>query len=449
MHPYIATGIGRVIMTLITTVSLIDNAAAGRAMPIEIRAFHQNGTVNIYKSHSDISQTNGTRAASIALLQNRPPDDALLSAFGLPRPLNEYTHIAVSSSASDGKGGDVPAKIIYRADKQNNWRRTTIDEISKTNSAPSWWLDDKFLATWRGSANKTKTQDVIWTGTSDGQTKTHWYSPTNTSQSRDGWVTFESKNLDSDSANKSVPTPHTVFVEGPPLPQNIKAMPWVSKSLVAQKSASLKFPKAEEIKAIRAIATRPLEKGTLVLNALPAKTSMTNLAAIGIPPSQFLSWIGVSEKFNKLDLPAYHHIRSPSKAQIQKVLMQDSIDTIILVAHNSDGRIYLSGSDGDITLDEISLLKRDKALARAIVLITCKAGAVNGSTKSLAEIIKTNKLATVVYASPDDVDASLAPDILNELHTNTTWYREGIDDVMKKYNYTLIAAIYKALSIGG
>ena len=76
---------------------------------------------------------------------------------------------------------------------------------------------------------------------------------------------------------------------------------------------------------------------------------------------------------------------------------------------------------------------------------------MNRRTKSLAEIIKANKLRPSSYASPDVVDASLAPDILNELHTNTTSqlrYRESIDDVMRKYNYTLIAAIYDVLSMG-
>ena len=106
-----------------------------------------------------------------------------------------------------------------------------------------------------------------------------------------------------------------------------------------------------------------------MLDALPGKISMKDLVTNRIPLRQFSSWVGVRDKFNKLDLQAYRHIRSPSKAQIQEVLMQGTKDTIILVVHNSDGKIYLSGSDGDMTFDEISRLKRDIALDRAIVLL--------------------------------------------------------------------------------
>ena len=53
--------------------------------------------------------------------------------------------------------------------------------------------------------------------------------------------------LNSDSVNNSVTTPHTVFVEGHPLPENIKAvLDRFSKSLVVQKSAFSNFLKLKK-----------------------------------------------------------------------------------------------------------------------------------------------------------------------------------------------------------
>jgi hypothetical protein len=334
------------------------------------------------------------------------------------------------------------------ADKQlKSWRPTTVEEIAGGNIAPRWWLDDKYFAAWKRKTPTTEGQGIIWVQKSADQTFTRMYSPANISKLGNGWQTFDPKPLNSASTPESVTLPHTFFIEGQPLPESVKKLldRSAKPKTYFQKSDFLKFPKPAEVRASVAIAARPLSKGTQVLNALPQDISIVGLTSMDIPLSQFGSWRRIRQKFNQLDLHDYEVTTSPSKAKIKETLLQDAKDTVILVAHNTNGKIHISGSDGDISFEEISQFKRDKAPLRAILLLTCGAGAVNGSSKSLAEIMKANNLATVIYGSPELVDASQAPDILKELHMNTESQMPnalGMDEIMKKYNYTIIAFIY-------
>ncbi len=438
--------IGRFIGMLIIALSFTEASAAG-FMPVEIRVLHQNGSVNVYEVNKNLLKANKTLAASMARLQNRPPDAALLSALGLPQPLNEYSHIVVSGFSSNGTTSHATTRVqsIYKADSRNTWKATTRNEIVQANSAPTFWLDDQLVADWKGRLNATKGQGVVWTQTANGQTTVKLYSSTNNAKLANGWYTFAATNLTPDGLRVSPSTPHTIYKEGEPLPEILKsAFGRSSQAVVIQKSAALKFPALNQIQAMRAIAARPLQNGTIVLDALPRKITLRNLVVNDIPPDQYSSWVNVRSKLNQLNLHGYQRIQSASKAEIIEILTRSSNDTVILVAHNSGGHLHLSGSDGDISFEEISKLRRDKNPARAIVLLTCEAGKVNGNTSSLAEIMKKNKLATAVYASPDVLDASLAADILNELHMNTTSIRPdpaGLDEVLRKHNLTPIAGI--------
>jgi hypothetical protein len=50
-------------------------------------------------------------------------------------------------------------------------------------------------------------------------------------------------------------------------------------------------------------------------------------------------------------------------------------------------------------MKELNEVRRDTAPGRAVVLLACRTGQVNGKTNSIAEVILKNKLAATVLAT--------------------------------------------------
>jgi len=114
-------------------------------------------------------------------------------------------------------------------------------------------------------------------------------------------------------------------------------------------------------------------------------------------------------------------------------LVTGTSDVVFVIAHNdADHRfIYLPGSRGKISYDDVGSMRREVAPDRTIVLITCEGGRENADAWSLAEMMVQNKLAKTVFASRNKVSAVNLPAILNDLLKNGGKLRDTLD----KYDY--------------
>jgi len=120
-----------------------------------------------------------------------------------------------------------------------------------------------------------------------------------------------------------------------------------------------------------------------------------------------------------------------TKDSLQSELLGGSGDVVFVIAHNDGHFVYLPGSGGTVSYDEIRGLKRYAAPNRTIVLITCNGGSSSESTRSLADILLQNKLAKTVFASPTDVDASTLPALMKDLLSEGGELRRTLE----KYSY--------------
>src|SRR5260370_12296239 len=69
-------------------------------------------------------------------------------------------------------------------------------------------------------------------------------------------------------------------------------------------------------------------------------------------------------------------------------------------------------------MKELDQIHRDVAQNRAVVLLACKTGQVNGKTNSIAEIILKNKLAATVLATDGYIYATDLSDMLREFQSH-------------------------------
>jgi hypothetical protein len=124
-------------------------------------------------------------------------------------------------------------------------------------------------------------------------------------------------------------------------------------------------------------------------------------------------------------------IHEASRESLQEELLNGNNDFVFVIAHNDGHFVYLPGSGGPISYDEIRRLQRSDAPNRTVVLVTCNGGTWNESARSLADIFLQNKLAKTVFASQTDVDANDVPDLLRDLLVR----RAEIRSTLIKYGY--------------
>jgi hypothetical protein len=100
-------------------------------------------------------------------------------------------------------------------------------------------------------------------------------------------------------------------------------------------------------------------------------------------------------------------IHTATKPALIKELTEGNATFLLVIAHSDSNYLYLPGVNGGrLSLSELNQIQRQDAPHRVIVLLACKAGDVNNSVASIAEVILKNKLATAVLAASNYVYAA-------------------------------------------
>jgi hypothetical protein len=111
---------------------------------------------------------------------------------------------------------------------------------------------------------------------------------------------------------------------------------------------------------------------------------------------------------------------SATKHVVVNELQNGTKNVLFVIAHSDSKAIFLPGvKGGKLSFSELSSITRLKAPSRTIVLLACKTGAVNEGTRSIAELLLKNKLATAVLASAHDVYATDLPEMFGKLRGST------------------------------
>lgn len=141
------------------------------------------------------------------------------------------------------------------------------------------------------------------------------------------------------------------------------------------------------------------------------------------------AWEKLLSNIKSQSLPV--QMTQASKDSLQEELLHGNNDVVFLIAHNDGHLIYLPGSGGTISFDDIRHLQRSEAPNRTIVLVTCNGGTLNESPRSLTDILLENKLAKTVFSSQRDVDANVVPALLRDLLAGGS----DIRSTLIKYGY--------------
>jgi hypothetical protein len=177
----------------------------------------------------------------------------------------------------------------------------------------------------------------------------------------------------------------------------------------------------EEAALAATLALRPFKPDeAVVMNGLPYETEAgpEELARMGLrgTPEQ---WRSARREIRS----AAGHI--PMKGATRKTVLQElregKSNMLFLIAHSDSNAIFLPGvAGGKITMQELDSIRRVSAPDRVIVLLTCKAGTVNGATQSLAETLIKNRLASVVFASDEFIHTKDVAEMLRNLQGSAT-----------------------------
>ena len=191
---------------------------------------------------------------------------------------------------------------------------------------------------------------------------------------------------------------------------------------------------SEEILNAASLGDRPLPIGmTTIFNALPRERgfvrSLLELRRMNLPFAQRAQWQELHSEVRKVAGSIGAKVVVARKEELLRELANGETNAIILIAHSEGGKIHLSGTGGEwISLEHVNQIMRQHAPRRAIVLITCNAGTVNSEPAGLAETILQKKLATTVFASPNEVDATRVPELLRAILAGSRGVRAPLKD---------------------
>jgi len=182
-------------------------------------------------------------------------------------------------------------------------------------------------------------------------------------------------------------------------------------------------PKQFQKEQVRAAALmvkpfRPDE--VVVFDGLPHETgpasSRSELRRMGLPSSP-KEWKAVRQDIYSAIGKMTTEIAT--KKSLEKELGSGSKNVLFLIAHSDSESIFLPGLHGGrLSMKELDQIHRDVAPNRAVVLLACKTGQVNGKTNSIAEIILKNKLAATVLATDGYIYATDLSDMLREFQSH-------------------------------
>jgi hypothetical protein len=209
-----------------------------------------------------------------------------------------------------------------------------------------------------------------------------------------------------------------------------------------QSSKSPKKTNEEFVRAAKLVDIPLGNDNTKVFDGLPQTAERSELQSMGLSIAQSRGWRDLRDQILTSKNELAFELIPASKSELLSELKDGNSNVIVLIAHNQNRTLYLSGKTVErITMRELENLKREVAPHRQIMLITCKAGYVNQNTESLAELLLKNNLAEIVYASPYDLDARDIPSLLREFsrpHANS-------EDILDKKRFTPIVIKSKTI----
>ena len=175
----------------------------------------------------------------------------------------------------------------------------------------------------------------------------------------------------------------------------------------------------------------------VILDGLPhgdknGKVTGGELKLMGLKRSQRAGWQDLRKSIAERKMP----ITKASAERVKEQLLRGHENILFLIAHNDGKHIYLPSGER-LSMEELSLLKRDTSPDRVIVLVTCYGlRSSEGLEKSLAKTFVQNRFAKTVFATHETFDARSVPGLLDRLRTNNTPLREilqeyGLQQIVK------------------
>ena len=128
---------------------------------------------------------------------------------------------------------------------------------------------------------------------------------------------------------------------------------------------------------------------------------------------ELLEWQEHRRRRDALQAETKFSIEPATKDQFLQELREGSNDTVLLMAHHADGKIYFPGGV-TLTNAELSDIQREIPPERSLIIISCEMGIVNARRQSPSEMMLAGQLALNVIAHPKPVSASKVPDMLRE-----------------------------------
>ncbi len=177
----------------------------------------------------------------------------------------------------------------------------------------------------------------------------------------------------------------------------------------------------KEMESAGRLAVKAFEPdSSVVMNALPFETvrSREELARMGLMGTAS-HWRSARQEITAAagKIP----IRVATKEAILEELRNGYSDVLFVIAHSDSNAIFLPGiAGGKIAIKELDSIKRQSTPYRAIVLLACKAGGINGKTQSIAEALIKNHLASIVFASDDLIYTRDVAAMLKRLQGDTS-----------------------------
>jgi hypothetical protein len=194
---------------------------------------------------------------------------------------------------------------------------------------------------------------------------------------------------------------------------------WI-KELGQTVTVSKLSPKRTDGEAARAatLALRPFKpEQAVVMNGLPYETEagQAELARMGLHGTPE-GWRSARREIRSAAAAGHIPIKVATRKVVLQELREGQSNVLFVIAHSDSNAIFLPGvAGGKITMQELESIRRDVAPDRAIVLLACKTGGVNGATQSIAETLIKNRLASVVFASDEFIHTKDVAEMLRNL----------------------------------
>jgi hypothetical protein len=230
----------------------------------------------------------------------------------------------------------------------------------------------------------------------------------------------------------------TFVLRGDPLPRSwARVLAHAGSRVVYWSKFSAKKTAPEVQSAIKHL-DRSLEPPKVqILDALPQSEDLEalrqELRAMVLEPSEADAWRDVSRQVKGVSSSAGAQRRVATADNITAAFEKSDNDIVILIAHQSDGKIHLP--QGSVLLPEaIKQMRPGEPRRRLTILLSCDAGRTAG-LGSTAELIVGNSTSELVVAPAAPLSALLVPLMLDDLLVK----KLPVYKVVQKYDLRPIA----------